>query len=100
MSCPNPAASVPSAVRRSARCRRRLAVASALVCSVKSRWSRVCSWLRSVPTTIVPLTLYFKGHLVKVEMALVKGKQLHDKREHVKEREAKREIDRATSRRR
>ena len=63
----------------------------------------LAKWAKEVKqkgTTIVPLTLYFKGHLVKVEMALVKGKQLHDKREHVKEREAKREIDRATSRRR
>lgn len=60
-------------------------------------------WMKQVKekgTTIVPLSLYFKGHLVKVEMALVKGKQLHDKREDVKQREARREIDRAVSRRR
>lgn len=60
-------------------------------------------WMKQVKekgTTIVPLSLYFKGHLVKVEMALVKGKQLHDKREDVKQREARREIDRALSRRR
>ena len=61
------------------------------------KWSKE---VRQKGTTIVPLTLYFKGHLVKVEMALVKGKQLHDKREDLKNREAKREIDRATSRRR
>jgi len=61
------------------------------------KWSKE---VRQKGTTIVPLTLYFKGHLVKVEMALVKGKQLHDKREDLKKREAKREIDRATSRRR
>ena len=60
-------------------------------------------WTKQVKekgTTIVPLSLYFKGHLVKVEMALVKGKQLHDKREDVRKREARREIDRAVSRRR
>lgn len=62
-----------------------------------AKWSKL---VKEKGTTIVPLTLYFKGHLVKVEMALVKGKQLHDKRESVKQREAKREIDRATSRRR
>jgi SsrA-binding protein len=61
------------------------------------KWSKE---VRQKGTTIVPLSLYFKGHLVKVEMALVKGKQLHDKREDVKKREAKREIERATSRRR
>jgi SsrA-binding protein len=50
--------------------------------------------------TIVPLVLYFKGHLVKVEMALVKGKKLHDKREDVKRRSAQREMDREMTRRR
>ncbi|NOT32505.1 MAG: SsrA-binding protein SmpB [Planctomycetes bacterium] len=50
--------------------------------------------------TIVPLVIYFKGHLVKVEMALVKGKKLHDKREDVKSRDARRDIERETSRRR
>ena len=50
--------------------------------------------------TIVPLTLYFKGHLVKVEMALVKGKKLYDKRESMKRRSAQRDIERETTRRR
>ena len=50
--------------------------------------------------TVVPLALYFKGHLVKVEMALVKGKKLHDKREDVKRRTAEREIERESARRR
>jgi SsrA-binding protein len=50
--------------------------------------------------TIVPLALYFKGHLVKIEMALVKGKKLHDKREDVKRKDARRDIERETSRRR
>ena len=44
--------------------------------------------------TIVPLRLYLKGSLVKVEIALAKGKKLHDKRESIKERDAKREIAR------
>jgi SsrA-binding protein len=56
--------------------------------------------VREKGVTIVPLALYFKGHLVKVEMALVKGKKLHDRREDVKERTARREIERALSRRR
>ena len=50
--------------------------------------------------TVVPLQLYFKGHLVKVEMALVKGKKLHDKREDVKSRDARRDIEREVGRRR
>lgn len=59
-------------------------------------------WSRKVKesgVTIVPLTLYFKGSRVKVEMALAKGKKLHDKREGIKEREARRDIDRAMSKR-
>jgi SsrA-binding protein len=56
--------------------------------------------VREKGITIVPLALYFKGHLVKVEMALVKGKKLHDKREDVKRRTAEREIEREVSRRR
>jgi hypothetical protein len=42
--------------------------------------------------TIVPLRLYLKGSRIKLEIALAKGKKLHDKREAVKERESKREI--------
>jgi SsrA-binding protein len=56
--------------------------------------------VREKGITIVPLALYFKGHLVKVEMALVKGKKLHDKREDVKRRTAEREIEREVGRRR
>lgn len=50
--------------------------------------------------TVVPLELYFKGHLVKVKMALVRGKKLHDKRETQKKRDAAREMDREIGRRR
>lgn len=45
--------------------------------------------------TIVPTKMYLKKGLVKVEIALVRGKQLHDKRESLKERAQKREIERA-----
>jgi SsrA-binding protein len=41
--------------------------------------------------TIVPLRLYFKGGRVKVEIAVVRGKKLFDKRETEKRREADRE---------
>jgi len=43
----------------------------------------------------VPLSLYFKGAKVKAEIALVKGKKLHDKRDSLRERDLKREADRA-----
>lgn len=44
--------------------------------------------------SIIPLRLYFKKALVKVELGLCKGKKMHDKRDDIKEKEAKREMDR------
>ena len=41
--------------------------------------------------TVVPLSLYLKGNLVKVEIALVSGKKLYDKRQAARERELDRE---------
>jgi len=43
--------------------------------------------------TLLPLKLYFKGSFVKAEIGLAKGKRLYEKREAIKEREAKREIE-------
>ncbi len=45
--------------------------------------------------TLVPLDLYIRDGHVKVTLALGRGKKLHDKREALKERDARREIDRA-----
>jgi SsrA-binding protein len=45
--------------------------------------------------SIVPLKIYFSGHLVKVEIALAKPKKNYDKREATKEREGKREVQRS-----
>jgi SsrA-binding protein len=50
--------------------------------------------------TLVPLQLYFKEGRAKVELAVGRGKQLHDKREAQKKAEAQREISRAMSQRR
>lgn len=61
------------------------------------KWDRA---VREKGITIVPLELYFQGHLVKVMMALVKGKKLYDKRETQKRRDADRDMDRAMGRRR
>lgn len=44
--------------------------------------------------SIVPTQMYFKDNLVKVEIALAKGKKLYDKRETIKKRETEREINR------
>ena len=45
--------------------------------------------------TLVPLRLYFKRGRAKVELGLARGKKLHDKRQAIKEREARREMDKA-----
>ncbi|PKL85616.1 MAG: SsrA-binding protein [Ignavibacteriae bacterium HGW-Ignavibacteriae-1] len=48
--------------------------------------------------TLVPLSIYFSGHLVKVELALVRAKRKYDKRETTKKRETEREIRRSFKR--
>jgi SsrA-binding protein len=46
--------------------------------------------------TMVPLKVYLKNGWIKVDVALVRNKKLYDKRETVKKRDDKREMDRAT----
>jgi SsrA-binding protein len=48
--------------------------------------------------TLVPLKMYLKRGRVKLTLALVRGKKLHDKREDLKKRDDKRDIDRAMKR--
>jgi SsrA-binding protein len=50
--------------------------------------------------TLVPLRLYFKNGLAKVELAVCRGKQLHDKRQDMKKKDAEREIRRALNQKR
>jgi SsrA-binding protein len=50
--------------------------------------------------TLVPTRLYFSGTRAKVEVALARGKDVGDKRQTIKEREMKREMDRAINARR
>jgi SsrA-binding protein len=46
--------------------------------------------------TLVPLKLYFKGPHVKIEVGVARGKKLYDKRADIAERDARRDIERAT----
>jgi len=50
--------------------------------------------------TLVPLKVYIKDGIAKVEIALARGKKLYDKREAIARRETKREIERAIKRQR
>jgi SsrA-binding protein len=49
--------------------------------------------------TLVPLNLHWKNGKIKAEIALAKGKAEHDKRDTIKEREGKREVERALKQR-
>jgi SsrA-binding protein len=61
--------------------------------------SKIVSKVSERGCTLVPLALYFnKRGIVKVEIAVAKGKQLHDKRETIRKRETTREIQRAMKR--
>ncbi len=56
---------------------------------------RLLGTVKQEGLALVPLSLYFKGSLVKVQLGLCKGKKLHDKRETAAKRDAKRTIERA-----
>lgn len=61
---------------------------------------KIADALQAGGRALVPLRMYFKGALVKVELALGSGKKLFDKREDVRRKAQLREIDRALRRRR
>jgi SsrA-binding protein len=49
--------------------------------------------------TLVPLSIYFKKGIAKVELSVARGRKTYDKREAIKQQDAKRDIDRASRRR-
>ena len=56
---------------------------------------RLCGKIRERGFTLVPLRIYFNGRgLAKVMLGLCRGKKLHDRRESIRKREEKREMDR------
>lgn len=60
---------------------------------------KISSRIATKGYTCVPLQIYLKNGRAKIEIALAKGKNAPDKRESIKERESKREIDRAVKKR-
>ena len=60
--------------------------------------NNLTSKVREKGLTLVPLKLYIKDSLAKVEVALAKGKRQYDKRETIARRETEREMARATKR--
>lgn len=61
----------------------------------KKEIDRLFGKIKQDGLTIIPILVYFKGSKVKVEIGLCKGKNLHDKRETLAKKQAKRDIDRA-----
>jgi len=60
---------------------------------IREMWDAV----RQKGVTIVPVRVYLKNSRAKIEIAIAKGKKLHDKREAIARRDAEREMDREAS---
>ena len=61
----------------------------------RSEIDRLAARVAERGLTLVPTRIYFSGPNAKVEIALARGKDLYDKRQTIKERESKRDMDRA-----
>jgi SsrA-binding protein len=61
---------------------------------IREMWEAV----RQKGVTIVPIRVYLKNGRAKLEIAIAKGKKLHDKREAIARRDAEREMDREAGR--
>ncbi len=66
----------------------------------KNQILRLASKSREKGMTVVPLRFFLEGNWIKVEVALVRGKQEHDKRETLRQRTLDREAEQELSRRR
>jgi len=60
----------------------------------KAELKRLIGKVQEKGFTLVPLRIYFKNGKAKIKIALARGKRKYDKRESIKEREMKRELDR------
>jgi len=61
----------------------------------KREIERLSSKVQEKGLTVVPLSVFVEGNWIKVEIALVRGKQLHDKRETLRQRTLDREAEQA-----
>lgn len=64
----------------------------------KTEIKRLLGQLSQKGLTLIPLKIYFKRGMAKVELALAKGKKLYDKREAIRRRESEMELRRALRR--
>ena len=61
----------------------------------KQEIRRLIGLTKQQGVTLIPLSIYFKGSRVKVQVGICRGKKLYDKREDMAKRDAKRDMDRA-----
>ena len=61
----------------------------------KNEINRLFGLIKQKGYTLVPINLYFKGNLVKLELGIGKGKKLYDKRDDIAKKEAQRRIEQA-----
>ena len=61
----------------------------------KREINRLYGKIKQDGLTVIPLSIYLKNSLVKLEIGLARGKKLYDKRESSAKRDANREMDRA-----
>lgn len=60
----------------------------------KSEINKMAGKIKEKGYTLVPLQVYFKGSLVKVEIGLARGKKLYDKRQDIAKKDQQREVER------
>ena len=60
----------------------------------KHEISRLSALIKQKGYSIIPISLYFKNNLAKIELGIGKGKKLYDKREELAKKEAQRNIER------
>ena len=60
----------------------------------KREIKKIAAKLKEKGYTLVPLSIYFKDRLAKIEIGLAKGKKLHDKRESIKQKDVEKEMKR------
>ena len=60
----------------------------------KKEINKLIGLIKQKGSTLIPISLYFKGSLVKLELGIGKGKKLYDKRQDIAKKEAERQIAR------
>lgn len=56
--------------------------------------NKLIGYIQQKGYTLIPVSVYLKGSLIKVQLGVAKGKQIHDKRHAIAERDAQRDIQR------